>query len=175
MFFRSGNEEKMMSLLTPLNVNCHASDGRKVFLFKIWFKNLVSHFLTRFQECFNIDSILFNIGREKRLYISSTCLVFVFKPLKHYVGIFHGGAINTQLFSWNFSLTLISAVIKKGGLFIDSYMLSWRNTCRPLACHTPKASYCCCFRKRLFITLVVVLLKRYLKMFKISFFFQIIP
>ncbi|XP_054132675.1 poly [ADP-ribose] polymerase tankyrase-2 [Melozone crissalis] len=26
---RSGNEEKMMSLLTPLNVNCHASDGRK--------------------------------------------------------------------------------------------------------------------------------------------------
>lgn len=33
------------------------------------------------------------------------------------------GAINTQLtaFSWNFSLTFISAVIKKGGLFIDSY------------------------------------------------------
>ncbi|NXF44940.1 TNKS2 protein, partial [Oceanites oceanicus] len=29
LFFRSGNEEKMMSLLTPLNVNCHASDGRK--------------------------------------------------------------------------------------------------------------------------------------------------
>ncbi|NXT18671.1 TNKS2 protein, partial [Syrrhaptes paradoxus] len=29
VFFRSGNEEKMMSLLTPLNVNCHASDGRK--------------------------------------------------------------------------------------------------------------------------------------------------
>ena len=27
---RSGNEEKMMALLTPLNVNCHASDGRKV-------------------------------------------------------------------------------------------------------------------------------------------------
>ena len=27
---RSGNEEKLMSLLTPLNVNCHASDGRKV-------------------------------------------------------------------------------------------------------------------------------------------------
>lgn len=27
---RSGNEEKMMSSLTPLNVNCHASDGRKV-------------------------------------------------------------------------------------------------------------------------------------------------
>jgi len=27
---RSGNEEKMMTLLTPLNVNCHASDGRKV-------------------------------------------------------------------------------------------------------------------------------------------------
>uniref|UniRef100_A0A671RGS2 Poly [ADP-ribose] polymerase n=1 Tax=Sinocyclocheilus anshuiensis TaxID=1608454 RepID=A0A671RGS2_9TELE len=24
-----GNEEKLMSLLTPLNVNCHASDGRK--------------------------------------------------------------------------------------------------------------------------------------------------
>nr|KAG5687245.1 hypothetical protein BaRGS_025347 [Batillaria attramentaria] len=26
---RSGNEEQMMALLTPLNVNCHASDGRK--------------------------------------------------------------------------------------------------------------------------------------------------
>uniref|UniRef100_A0A8C7A4H6 Poly [ADP-ribose] polymerase n=1 Tax=Nothoprocta perdicaria TaxID=30464 RepID=A0A8C7A4H6_NOTPE len=26
----SGNEEKLMALLTPLNVNCHASDGRKV-------------------------------------------------------------------------------------------------------------------------------------------------
>ena len=27
---RSGQEEKLMALLTPLNVNCHASDGRKV-------------------------------------------------------------------------------------------------------------------------------------------------
>ena len=27
---RSGNEEKLMSLLTPLNVNCHAGDGRRV-------------------------------------------------------------------------------------------------------------------------------------------------
>ena len=26
---RSGNEEKLMTYLTPLNVNCHASDGRK--------------------------------------------------------------------------------------------------------------------------------------------------
>ena len=26
---RSGNDIKLMSLLTPLNVNCHASDGRK--------------------------------------------------------------------------------------------------------------------------------------------------
>lgn len=26
---RSGNEEKLMALLTPQNVNCHASDGRK--------------------------------------------------------------------------------------------------------------------------------------------------
>ena len=32
LFCRSGNEEKLMSLLTPLNVNCHASDGRKVSL-----------------------------------------------------------------------------------------------------------------------------------------------
>ena len=30
---RSGNEEQMMTLLTPLNVNCHASDGRKVCTF----------------------------------------------------------------------------------------------------------------------------------------------
>uniref|UniRef100_A0AAY4B662 Poly [ADP-ribose] polymerase n=1 Tax=Denticeps clupeoides TaxID=299321 RepID=A0AAY4B662_9TELE len=28
-FRMSGNEEKLMALLTPLNVNCHASDGRK--------------------------------------------------------------------------------------------------------------------------------------------------
>ena len=27
---RSGQEEQLMALLTPLNVNCHASDGRKV-------------------------------------------------------------------------------------------------------------------------------------------------
>ena len=27
---RSGMEDKMMAALTPLNVNCHASDGRKV-------------------------------------------------------------------------------------------------------------------------------------------------
>ena len=27
---RTGNEELLMSLLTPLNVNCHAEDGRKV-------------------------------------------------------------------------------------------------------------------------------------------------
>jgi len=26
---RSGNEEKLVSLLTPLNVSSHASDGRK--------------------------------------------------------------------------------------------------------------------------------------------------
>lgn len=26
---RSGNEETLLALLTPLNVNCHASDGRK--------------------------------------------------------------------------------------------------------------------------------------------------
>ncbi|XP_069756678.1 poly [ADP-ribose] polymerase tankyrase-2-like isoform X2 [Narcine bancroftii] len=26
---RNGNEERLMTLLTPLNVNCHASDGRK--------------------------------------------------------------------------------------------------------------------------------------------------
>lgn len=34
---RSGNEEKMMALLTPLNVNCHASDGRKVLALMIFF------------------------------------------------------------------------------------------------------------------------------------------
>jgi len=34
---RSGNEEKMMTLLTPLNVNCHASDGRKAsFVCEYW-------------------------------------------------------------------------------------------------------------------------------------------
>lgn len=26
---RGGNEDKLMDLLTPLNVNCHACDGRK--------------------------------------------------------------------------------------------------------------------------------------------------
>ena len=28
--YRSGSEEKMKALITPLNVNCHAGDGRKV-------------------------------------------------------------------------------------------------------------------------------------------------
>lgn len=27
---RTGNTEVLMALLTPLNVNCHAEDGRKV-------------------------------------------------------------------------------------------------------------------------------------------------
>lgn len=27
---RTGNEEMLMALITPLNVNCHADDGRKV-------------------------------------------------------------------------------------------------------------------------------------------------
>ena len=27
---RAGNDEKLLSLLTSMNVNCHASDGRKV-------------------------------------------------------------------------------------------------------------------------------------------------
>ena len=38
---RSGNEEKLMALLTTLNVNCHASDGRKVsqMLFTIKYFN----------------------------------------------------------------------------------------------------------------------------------------
>ncbi len=42
---RSGNEDKLISLLTPLNVNCHASDGRKstVNSFKP-FLLLISHF-----------------------------------------------------------------------------------------------------------------------------------
>lgn len=26
---RSGNEDRLLALLTPLNVNCHASDGRR--------------------------------------------------------------------------------------------------------------------------------------------------
>ena len=39
---RSGNEEQMMALLTPLNVNCHASDGRKVCI-------LYMNFFTRLQ------------------------------------------------------------------------------------------------------------------------------
>ena len=35
---RTGNEEVLMALITPLNVNCHADDGRKVLL-----ANLVCH------------------------------------------------------------------------------------------------------------------------------------
>lgn len=27
---RTGNEEVLMAFITPLNVNCHADDGRKV-------------------------------------------------------------------------------------------------------------------------------------------------
>ena len=32
MSYRSGDEEKLNSILTPLNVNSHAGDGRKVTL-----------------------------------------------------------------------------------------------------------------------------------------------
>lgn len=32
---RGGNEEKLMALLTPINVNCHASDGRKVGCYSV--------------------------------------------------------------------------------------------------------------------------------------------
>lgn len=35
---RSGSEEKMLQLITPLNVNCHAADGRKV-TFELTFKH----------------------------------------------------------------------------------------------------------------------------------------
>lgn len=46
---RSGNEDKLMALLTPLNVNCHASDGRKVTTHKhtwSWWDVVVrSHFV----------------------------------------------------------------------------------------------------------------------------------
>ena len=42
---RSGNEEKMMSLLTSLNVNCHASDGRKVSLLGSKFGHIFLHML----------------------------------------------------------------------------------------------------------------------------------
>ena len=62
----------MMSLLTPLNVNCHASDGRKVFLFKTWFK--ISSLLHVSQLLFdqilrmlNVESIFFNICEENKI------------------------------------------------------------------------------------------------------------
>jgi len=45
---RSGNEEKMMALLTPLNVNCHASDGRKVCHSFICSVNTYCNFWTGF-------------------------------------------------------------------------------------------------------------------------------
>ena len=46
-FCRSGNEEKLMALLTPLNVNCHASDGRKVS--HLWCKIPLQWFLFALQ------------------------------------------------------------------------------------------------------------------------------
>ena len=45
---RSGNEEKLMSLLTPLNVNCHASDGRKVCVCVVR-QNIQCHIFVRFR------------------------------------------------------------------------------------------------------------------------------
>lgn len=44
--YRSGNEEKLMALLTPLNVNCHASDGRKVneaLMESVWWISDAAH------------------------------------------------------------------------------------------------------------------------------------
>lgn len=43
---RSGNEEKLMALLTPLNVNCHASDGRKVKKTQMLKLQLTCHLFT---------------------------------------------------------------------------------------------------------------------------------
>lgn len=44
---RSGNEDKLMALLTPLNVNCHASDGRKVSYFIVNPLNIRQYFFIR--------------------------------------------------------------------------------------------------------------------------------
>lgn len=51
---------------------------------------------------------------------ASGFLFVCFLTLKGLCRYFHLGAINKHLFNWNFCLTFISAVIKKGGLFIDS-------------------------------------------------------
>jgi len=39
---RVGNIEELMTLLTPLNVNCHAADGRKVMISIMSSDNIVT-------------------------------------------------------------------------------------------------------------------------------------
>ena len=41
---RTGKEDTLVQLLTPLNVNCHASDGRKVSCFLSCLVNLVKFY-----------------------------------------------------------------------------------------------------------------------------------
>lgn len=58
---RSGNEEKLMSLLTPLNVNCHASDGRKVILVgELVLFGVFPYYDTNLKDvyCFNTEKVL---------------------------------------------------------------------------------------------------------------------
>lgn len=53
---RSGNEEKLMSLLTPLNVNCHASDGRKSTVRMAYCKTLMQILHKKFYYSFVLNS-----------------------------------------------------------------------------------------------------------------------
>lgn len=78
----------MMSLLTPLNVNCHASDGRKVFLFKTDLKVVISYMIQllfdQILKILNIKSTFFTVCGKIRFHLSSSQLRgwFLFFNLK---------------------------------------------------------------------------------------------
>ncbi|KAL5021722.1 hypothetical protein ScPMuIL_000877 [Solemya velum] len=60
---RSGNEEKMMALLTPLNVNCHASDGRNLQFVQIFFQSTPLHLAAGYNRT-RIVQILIEHGSD---------------------------------------------------------------------------------------------------------------
>ncbi|CAG2160731.1 unnamed protein product [Oppiella nova] len=72
---RNGNEEKLMSLLTPLNVNCQASDGRKSSLLHLASGynrvNVVKLLLTRGANCHAQDKGGLDGRKSSLLHLAS--------------------------------------------------------------------------------------------------------
>lgn len=56
---RIGHTEELMTLLTPLNVNCHAADGRKVTIASHDFRCHCYHGYSQHHYTWHVDTIEF--------------------------------------------------------------------------------------------------------------------